>query len=79
MELPNRNSVNFLGNIQQMTTGSTSAKPAPDCDVCAVEKSHQLAHPETAKQKVERAFQLIIADLVGPFTRGALGVFNHVV
>ena len=39
-----------------------------DCDVCAVGKTQQLAHPKTANHKVNRSFQLCYGDLMGPFT-----------
>ena len=50
----------------------------PDCDVCAVGKSHQLAPPKTADHKVKLPFQLVFADLMGPLTLEALGVYKYI-
>ena len=50
----------------------------PDCDVCAVGKSRQLAHPKTADHKVTLPFQLVFADLVGPLTPEALGGYKYI-
>ena len=50
----------------------------PDCDVCALGKSHQLAHPKTADHKVKHPFQLVFADLMGPITPEALGGYKYV-
>ena len=36
-------------------------------DVCAVGKSHQLAHPKKAKHAITAPFQLVNGDLMGPF------------
>ena len=39
-----------------------------DCDVCAVEKSHQLAHPKnTEHATISPPFQLVCGDRMGPF------------
>ena len=58
LELVNRkngNGVAFDGSIA-------------DCDVCAVGKSHQLAHPKKANHAAINApFQLGYGDLIGPF------------
>ena len=43
------------------------------CDVCAVEKSNQQAHPKQATYDVQHAFQLVTVDLVGPINPAALG------
>ena len=50
----------------------------PDCDVCAVGKSHQRAHPKTADQYVQRPFQLVFTYLMGYFTPEALGGYKYV-
>ena len=50
----------------------------PDCDVCATNKSHQLAHPKTADHKVKLPFQLVFADLMGPITPEALGGYKYI-
>ena len=40
-----------------------------DCDVCAVGKSHQLAHPKKAKHAaINEPFQLAYGDFTGSFT-----------
>ncbi|CAN0101383.1 unnamed protein product, partial [Sphacelaria rigidula] len=48
------------------------------CDICAVGKSHQLPHPKTANNKVQRAFQLVMTDLMGSIMPEALGGFKYV-
>ena len=50
----------------------------PDCDVCTVGKSHQLAHPKTTDHKVKLPFQLVFADLMGPLTPEALGGYKYI-
>ena len=50
----------------------------PDCDVCAVGKSHQLAHPKTADHKVRLSCLLVFADLMGPLTSEALGGYKQI-
>ena len=52
--------------------------PVTDCDVYAVRKSHQLAHPKTANNKVKLPFQLVLADLMGPLTPEALGGYKNI-
>ena len=52
--------------------------PVPDCDVSAVAKSHQLAHPKTADHKVKVPFQLVFADLMGPLTPEAFGGYKYI-
>ena len=50
-----------------------------DCDVCAVGKSHQLAHPKKAKHATINApFQLVYGDLMGPFKLTAHGGYKFV-
>ena len=40
-----------------------------DCDVCAVGKGQQLAHPKKAPHAhITRPFQLCYGDFMGPFT-----------
>ena len=48
-----------------------------DCDVCAVGKAQQLAHPKIANQKVRRPFQLFYGSLVGPFRPVAIGDYKY--
>ena len=50
-----------------------------DCDVCAVGKWQQLAHPKKARHAgITRPFQLCCGDLMGPFTPEAYGGFKYV-
>ena len=49
------------------------------CDVCAVGKSHQLAHPKKAKHAEIRApFQLDYGGLMGHFKPAARGGHDYV-
>ena len=61
----NNNGVSFDGTV-------------PDCDVCAVGKSRQRAHPNTADQHVQHPFQLVFTDIMGQFTPEALGGYKYV-
>ena len=66
MQRPNCNSIPFDGIIA-------------DCDVCAVRKGKQLAHPKKAQHAgITRPFQLCSSDLMGPFTPEAHGGFKYV-
>ena len=48
------------------------------CDVCAVGKKQQLAHPKKAKHAdIPAPFQLIYEDLVGPFKPAARGGYEY--
>ena len=58
--------------------GITFEGAVSDCDVCAVGKAQQLAHPYTANHKVSRLFQLCYGDLMGPFTPVAIGGYKYV-
>ena len=49
-----------------------------DCDVCAVGKAQQLAHPMTANHKVSQPFQLCYGNLIGPFTPVTMGGYKYV-
>ena len=49
------NGVEYNGDIQA-------------CDVCAVGKSEQQAHPKQAAYDVQRAFQLVTVDTMGPIS-----------
>ena len=47
------------------------------CDVCAVGKSHQLAHPKKAKHAdITAYFQLVCGDPMGPFKPAARGSYE---
>ena len=61
----NNNGVSFDGTV-------------PDCDVCAVGKSRQQAHPKTADQHVQHPLQLVFTDVMGKFTPEALGGYKYV-
>ena len=61
-----RNGITFDGTIA-------------DCDVCAVGKGQQLAHPKKAQHAhITRPFQLCYDDLMSPFTPEAYGDFKYV-
>ena len=48
-----------------------------DCDVCAVGKGQQLAHPKKAQHAgITQPFQLWYGDLMGPFIPEAYGGFK---
>ena len=50
-----------------------------DCGVCAVVKSHQLAHLKKVKNAYIKApFELVHGDLMGPFTPAAHGGYKYV-
>ena len=57
-------------------TGITVEEAVSDCDVCAVGKTQQLAHPKTANHMVNRPVQLCYGDLIGPFTPVAIGGYK---
>ena len=48
------------------------------CDVCAVGKSEHQAHPWQATCDVQRAFQLVTVDTMGPISPQALGCYNYI-
>lgn len=50
----------------------------PNCDVCAMGKSHQLAHPKTVDHNIKHPFQLVFIDLMVPITPEALGCFKYI-
>ena len=58
--------------------GGWGTSTVPDCDVCAVGKSRQRAHPKTADQHVQHPFQLVFTDIMGQFTSEALGGYKYV-
>ncbi|CAM9708118.1 unnamed protein product [Ascophyllum nodosum] len=61
-----RNGVEYTGDL-------------PTCDVCALGKSAQQAHPKRASYDVSRPFQLVTTDLMGPLSPPALGGFRYVI
>ena len=59
--------------------GITFDGTTADCDVCAVGKGQQLAHPKKDQHAgITRSFQLCYGDLMGPFTPEAYGGFKYV-
>ena len=72
----NRKSLDLLKKVNN--NGVSFDGTVPDCDVCAVGKSRQRAHPKTADQHVQHPFQLVFPDLMGPFTPEALGSYKYV-
>ena len=72
----NRKFLNLLKNLDN--NGVSCGGPAPDCDVCAVGKSHQLAHPKTADHKVKLPFKVVFADLMRSLTPEALGGYKYI-
>ena len=48
------------------------------CDVCAVGKTKQQAHPKQATYDVQHAFQLVTVDLMGPIKPAALEGYSYV-
>ena len=72
----NPKSLSLLKNLDN--NGLSCDGRVPDCDVCAVGNSHQLAHPKTADHKVKLPFQLVFADLMGPLTPEALGGYMYI-
>ena len=58
-------------------TGITFEGAVSDCDVWAIEKAQQLAHPKTVNHKVNRPFQLFYEDLMGAFAPVAIGGYKY--
>ena len=58
-----RKSLDLLKKVNN--NGVSFDRTVPDCDVCAVGKSRQRAHPKTADQRVQHPFQLVFPDLMG--------------
>ena len=66
MQLHDGNGITFDGTIA-------------NCDVCAVGKGQQLAHPKKAQHAgITRPFQFCYGDLMGPFTPETYGGFKYV-
>ena len=72
----NRKSRDLLKKVNN--NGVSIYETVPDCDVCAVGKSRQRAHPKTADQHVQHSFQLVFTDIMGQFTPEALGGYKYV-
>ena len=63
---------------KQDGTGIAFEGAVSDCDVCAVGKAQQLAHPKTANHKISRPFQLCYGNLMGPFTLVPIDGYKYV-
>ena len=75
--LINKKTLEFMQRRDR--NGITFDGPLADCDVCAVGKSYQLAHPKKAKNaEVEASFQVVYGDLMEPFTPAAYGGYRYV-
>ncbi|CAM9870618.1 unnamed protein product, partial [Sphacelaria rigidula] len=72
----NSSSLSLLETIE--SSGVDFGGTVPDCDVRAVGKRNQLAHPKTANNKRQRTFQLIMTDLMGPSMPEAVGGLKYV-
>ena len=72
----NRKSLDLLTKVN--SNGVSFEGTVPDCDVCAVGKSRQRAHPKTADQHVQPPFQLVFIDVMEQFTPEALGGYMFV-
>ena len=72
----NRKSLDLLKKVNN--NGVSFDGTVPDCDVGAVGKSRQRAHPKTVDQHVQHPFQLVFPDLMGQFTPEALGGYKFV-
>ena len=57
--------IDYIGNVKA-------------CDVCAIGKSAQQAHPKKATYDIKKSFQLELADLMGSMSPPALGGFQYV-
>ena len=49
-----------------------------DCEVCAIWKNTQLAHPKKVNLNVSKPFGLVYTDLMGPTSHAAVGGFENV-
>ena len=49
-----------------------------DCDICALSRSRQHAHPKKSTRTTTRPIRLIYTDLTGPFTPPAKGGYRYV-
>ena len=73
----NKRTLDFMQ--RRDSNGITFDGTLADCDVCAVGKSHQLAHPKKAENAdIKAPFQLVYADLMGPFAPAAHGGYKYV-
>ena len=72
----NRKSLDLLKKVNN--NGVSFDGTVPDCDVCAVGKIRQRAHPKTVDQHVQHLFQLVFTDIMRQFTPEALGGYKYV-
>ena len=72
----NRRSLSLLTNLDN--NGLSFDGPVPDCDVCAVGKSHRLAHLKTINHTVKLPFQLVFTYMMGLLTPEALGSYKYI-
>ena len=49
-----------------------------ECNICALSKSRQQAHPKKSTRATTKTIQLIYTDLMGPFTPPAKGGYRYV-
>ena len=74
---PNKRSLELMQRHDG--NGVTFDGTIADCDVCALGKGQQLAHPMKAQHAgITRPFQLCYGDLMGPFTPEAYEGFKYV-
>ena len=59
------NGICYTGNIEA-------------CDVCAIRKNAQQAHPKKATYDIKQPFQLVLSDLMGPMSPPVLERFQYV-
>ncbi|CAN0317868.1 unnamed protein product, partial [Scytosiphon promiscuus] len=48
------------------------------CDICALGKSQQKAHPKTTKHTTDGPMELVYTDLMGPITPAAKGGYTYI-
>ena len=58
--------------------GVEYARTVSDCDICALSKSRQQAHPKKSTRATTRPMKLIYTDLMGPSTPPAKGGYRYV-
>ena len=63
---------------QEEGNGVEYTVTVPDCDICALSKSRQQAHPKKSTGTTTRPMQIIYTDLMGPFTPPSKGGYRYV-
>lgn len=71
----NRKSMDVLR--KQLENGVDYAGDVQDCGPCPLGKSAQQPHPKQATYNVQRPFQIVLVDTLGPFSPPALGNFRY--